>query len=291
MPFARSDLILDGKPHRLSIDLRGKIKKPQVDALRLILPLGARLNITSLHFLADPELLPCATSTPPQMPAKSSPLQVHGPLSCDGAPATSLRGRESVSINAAKKQGATLYLDLLAFAYLPGFISYDASAPPRSGTITDPSLVVATLRYADQPSASEEQFPLLVSQHRHELLNQKRSLYALRLDPTRRLLSVELTDRSAHAQLVVFRASISDQVEKSTDEDAPVPSAAMSAKCKATAALGSSAWFHVADSAGKHVDTLQAVLHKTPSPDGLALSLAVTNTSDQDAELRSTSLP
>jgi hypothetical protein len=280
-----SDLILDGKPHRLSVDLRGKIKKPQVDALRLVLPAGARLNITSLRFLADPELLPCATSIPPQMPAKSSPLQLHGPLSCDGAPATSLRGRESISIHAAEKQGATLYLDLLAFAYLPGFISYDASAPPRSGAISDPSLIVATLRYADQPSASEEQFPLLVSQHRHELLNQKRSLYALRLDPTRRLLSVELTDRSAHAQLVVFRAAISDQVEVSTDEETPVPSAAMSAKCKATAALGNSDWFHLADSAGKHVDTMQAVLHKTPSPDGLALSLAVTNTSDQDADI------
>ena len=53
--------------------------------------------------------------------------------------------------------------------------------------------MIATLRYADQPSVKEEQFPLLVAQHRHELLNQKRSLYALRLDPSRRLLSVELS--------------------------------------------------------------------------------------------------
>lgn len=279
-----SDLIFDGEPHRLSVDLRGKIKKPQVDALRLVLPAGARLKIVSMHFLADQELLPCATSTPPEMPAKSSPLLVHGLLSCDGAPATSLRGRESISIDTAGKQGATLYLDLLAFAYLPGFISYDASAPPRSAAISDPSLVIAALRYADHPSVRDEQFPVLVSQHRHELLNQKRSLYALRLDPTRRLLSVELTDRSAHAQLVVFRAAISDQAETSLDEETPVPSAAVSPKCEATAALGDSEWFRLADSVGKPVDTLQAVLHKTPSPDGLALSLAVTNTSDQDAD-------
>ncbi len=280
-----SDLIFDGEPHRLSVDLRSKIKKPQVDALRLVVPAGARLNITSMHFLADRELLPCATSTPPPMPVKSTPLSVHGPLTCDGAPATSLRGRESISIDAAGKQGATLYLDLLAFAYLPGFISYDASAPPRSAAISDPSLVIATLRYAGQPSASEEQFPLLVSQHRHELLNQKRSLYALRLDPTRRLLSVELTDRSAHAQLVVFRAAISDQVETSTDEETPIPSTAMKAQCETTATLGDSEWFHLADSTGKRVDNLKAVLHKTPSPHGLDLSLEVTNTSDQDADV------
>ena len=280
-----SDLVFDGEPHRLSIELRGKIKKPQVDALRLVLPAGARLKITSLHFLADPGLLPCATSTPPEMPAKSTPLLVHGPLSCDGAAATSLRGRESISIDSAGKQGTTLYLDLLAFAYLPGFIGYDASAPPRSAPITDPSLVIATLRYADQPSVGEEQFPVLVSQHRHQLLNQKRALYALQLDPSRRLLSVELTDRSAHAQLVVFRAAISDQAETSSDEEAPVPSVAMSAKCEATATLRDSEWFHLADSVGKPIDTLQAVLHKTPSPHGLALSLEVTNTSNQDAEV------
>ncbi len=280
-----SDLILDGEPHTLRVDLRGKAKKAQVDALRVVLPAGARLKIASLHFLADPGLLPCATSTPPGMPAKSRPLLVHGPLSCDGAPATSLRGRESISIDAGGKQGTTLYVDLLAFAYLPGFKSYDASEPPRSGVINDPSLVIATLRYADQPSVREEQFPVLVSQHRHELLNQKRSLYALRLDPSRRLLSVELTDRSSHVQLVVFRAAISGHAESSSDEETPVPSGAMSAKCDPTAALGDSEWFHLTDGAGKRAGTLRAVLHKTPSPHGLALSLEVTNNSNQEADV------
>ena len=280
-----NDLIFDGEPHRLRVDLRGKVKKPQVDALRLVLPAGARLKITSLHFVADPGLLPCAASPPPEMPANSRPLRVHGPLSCDGAPATSLRGRESIFIEAAGKRGTTLYVDLLAFAYLPGFLGYDASAPPRSAAIRDPSLVIATLRYADRPSVKEEQFPVLVSQHRHELLNQKRSLYALRLDPSRRLFSVELADRSSHAQLVVFRAAVSGQAEPSSDEETPVPSIAMSAQCEASAALGDSEWFHLADSAGKRVETLQAVLHKTPSPLGLALSLEMTNASNQEAEV------
>ena len=36
-----SDLIFDGEPHTLRVDLRGKVKKPQVDALRLVLPAGA----------------------------------------------------------------------------------------------------------------------------------------------------------------------------------------------------------------------------------------------------------
>ena len=59
----------------------------------------------------------------------------------------------------------------------------------------------------------------------------------------------------------------------------------MSAQCEAAATLGDSEWFHLADSAGKRVDTLQAELHKTPSPHGLALSLEVTNTGNQEAEV------
>ena len=132
-----SDLIFDGEPHRLSVDLRGKIKKPQVDALRLVLPAGARLKITSLHFLADPALLPCAASTPPEMPAKSAPLLVHGPLSCDGAPATSLRGRESISsMPQASKARLSIWTcwPLLTCQGSSAMMPPRLRAPPRSMT-------------------------------------------------------------------------------------------------------------------------------------------------------------
>ena len=278
------DLIFDGHPHTLRIDLNGKVKTPQIDSLRFALPAGARLNIARMQFLADPGFLPCTASKGDDMPADSQLLPVHGPLSCDGAPATSLRGRESIIIDAGAKQGTTLYMDLLS--YLAGFTNYVPSAPLRPSATSDTSLVIATLRYADHSSVIEQQFPLLVSQHRHTLLNQKRSLYALRLDPSRRLLSVELADRSPHVQLVLFRAAISNHTEESNDEQGvPISTSAMNSQCNAAATLGVSEWFQVSDGSGKQVDTVRAALDRTPSPQGLTLSLELTNTGNRDVDV------
>ena len=170
------DLIFDGKPHTLKIDLKNRLKAPQIDLLRFIVPAGARLKIASMQFLADPGILPCASSQRNEMPAGSVQLAVDGPLKCDGAPATSLRGRESLVISAAGKQGATLYMDLLA--YFAGYINYIASSPQRPSESSETSAVIANIRYVDRPSEVEQQFPLLVAQHRHALLNRIRSLYA-----------------------------------------------------------------------------------------------------------------
>ena len=237
-----SDLVLDGKAHTLRVDLKDKIKEPQIDLLRFVVPAGAKLNIANLEFLGDSDVLPCGAAKAIEMPPQTVALDVHGPLSCSGAPATSLRGRESLSISASGKQGATIYLDLMAhFAGLSNYIP----APPRPHAATgqfsrdsassgiaessDSSSVIAHIRYADKPAFDEAQFPLLVSEHRHALLNLSRALYALQIDPRRRLLSVELADRSPHAQLVLFKAAISGHEETSDDEPAlPAVASAMS---------------------------------------------------------------
>ncbi len=278
------DLVFDGKPHTLRVDLKSKIKAPQIDLLRFVLPAGTQLKIAKLDFVADPEILPCAASKPSEMPSDSAKLMVRGALSCDGAAATSLRGRESLRIESNGKQGATIYLDLLA--YFAGFINYIPSSPQRPTESSESSAVIANIRYADSPAVVEQQFPLLVAQHRHVLLNRVRSLYALRIDPKRRLLSVELADRSPHAQLVLFNAALSSHVEESVDEPAAAASTpGMSSGCDAASTLSGSEWFHVADGSGKEADGVKAELTRTPTPQGLSLSLALTNSSDRDIDV------
>ena len=278
------DLVFDGKPHTLRVDLKSKIKAPQIDLLRFVLPAGARLKIAKLDFVADSGMLPCAASKPSEMPSDSTKLVVRGALSCDGAAATSLRGRESLRIEANGKQGATIYMDLLA--YFAGYINYIPSSPQRPRESSETSAVIANIRYADSPAVVEQQFPLLVAQHRHTLLNRVRSLYALRIDPKRRLLSVELADRSPHAQLVLFNAAISNHAEESVDEPAAAAStSAMNSGCDAASTLGGSEWFHVADSSGKEAGAVKAELSRAPTPQGLSLSLALTNTSDRDVDV------
>ena len=278
------DLVFDGKPHTLKVDLTSRIKTPQIDMLRFEVPGGAKLNIGKLEFVGAPELLPCAASERAAMPADTRTLMVHGELSCDGAVATSLRGKESLKIDVAGKRGTTLYLDLLV--HLAGFTNYVASQPSRPAATSETSLVIANVRYADHPAGVEQQFPLLVSEHRHTLLNQKRALYALQLDPSRQLLSVELVDRSPHVQLVLFRAALSNRGEQSADEAAPAASRlAMNPQCNVASVLGGSEWFHVSGGSDAAAKWVKASLVKTPSANGVELGLALTNTSDQDIDV------
>ena len=212
IPFHGSDLKLDGQPHTLQIDLASKLKTPQIDALEFLLPAGVQLTVDRLEFLADPGFIPCATTAQNQLPPNTHPLRVQGPLSCGEAAATSLRGREPLKIE-AQGSATTLYLDL--YFYLAGFSNYIASAPSRPSSTSDPSFAVVNVRYVDTPSEVEQQFPILVAEHRHVLLNRKRSLYAVQLDPHRRLLSIELLDRSPHVQMVLYHAALSDHAETS----------------------------------------------------------------------------
>lgn len=274
------DLILDGKPHTLRVDLKGKLKVPQVDMLRFALPDGAKLSIAELQFLAGPDALPCDASAAVEIPAASKALAVHGPLSCNGAAATSLRGRESLTIAASGKQGSTIYLDLLA--NLAGHIVHIPDLTKRITESSEPSEVIANIKYADAPSAVEQQFPVLVSEHRHVLQDQKRTLYALQIDPSRRLLSVELADRSPHVQLVLFKAAISSQRETSADEPSgPVAGAPMSSNCVAESALAGSEWFKVVGSSGAPINSVHAEVAKSATPEKLNLSLTLTNTGEE----------
>jgi hypothetical protein len=298
------DLVFDGKPHTLRVDLEEKIKTPQIDLLRFVVPTGAKLNIARLEFLGNSSLVPCTAATAVEMPADSQPVAVHGPLSCNGAAATSLRGHESLTLSASGKQGATIYLDLLA--HFAGLSNYIPSVPRQRATVTgpntaatnrfardsaaigipessDPSTVVANIKYADDPASVEQQFPLLVSQHRHALLNQTRSLYALQLDPKRPLLSVEIADHSPHVQLVLFKAAISSQHETSDDEPAlPETSSSMSSTCNVDSAFAGSQWFSID---GTSAASVHAELTKSAVPHGVGLSLALTNNGDADQDV------
>lgn len=275
VPVHGSDLKLDGRPHTLEIDLASRLKTPQIDALEFLLAAGVQLTIDRLEFLADPDFLPCAAAATFELPADARALRVQGPLTCAEAAATSLRGEEPLKIE-AHGTAATLYLDL--YFSMAGFTNYVASAPSRPASTSDPALAVVNVRYADAPSAVEQQFPLLVSEHRHVLLNRKRSLYAIELDPHRRLLSIELLDRSPHVQLVLYRAALSDHLETSADySPAPVSTRPISANCTVASTLKGSPWFRLS-----RADSLKPSLEKRETANGVHLSLSLENPTDHE---------
>ena len=275
VPFHGSDLKLDGQPHTLHIDLASNLKTPQIDALEFLVPAGVQLTVDRLEFLADPDFMPCAASAENRLPSDSHLLHVQGPLLCGEAAATSLRGHESLKIE-AQGTAATLYLDL--YFYLAGFINYIASAPSRPASTSDPSFAVVNVRYADAPSNVEQQFPVLVAEHRHALLNRKRSLYAVQLDSHRRLLSIELLDRSPHVQMVLYGAALSDHVETAIDySTAPTSTQVISRNCTVVSTLSGSSWFKVSGA-----ESLKPSLIKSETPNGVHLSLSLTNPTDHE---------
>jgi hypothetical protein len=273
-----SDLVTDGQPHTLQLELKGKMKTPQIDALEFALPSGAKLSVAELEFRGDEALLPCAEMKPAEIPAGSRTLSVGSGLKCGTGTATTLRGEQALTVAAKGAKGATLYLDL--YAHLAGFKNFDASKPQRPKETGDPRYVIANIRYADRPAEVVQEFPLLVAEHRHVIANRERGLYALELDRKRQLLSVEIKDRSPHLQLVLFGAATSDHEEASVDEPS-VPNAEtkMSATCTAENTLGRSEWFKVSDNA------IKADLKKTATAKGLALGLTLTNSGDKDADV------
>ena len=275
IPLYGGDLKLDGQPHTLQVDLTRKLKTPQIDALEFLLPEGVQLTIDRLEFLADPGFMSCAATTESQLPPNTRPLRVHGPLSCGAAVATSLRGHDPLTIE-ARGIAATLYLDL--YFCLEGFTNYIASEPSRPASSSDPSLVVANVRYADAPSEVEQQFPVLVAEHRHVLLNRKRSLYAIQLDTHRRLFSIELLDRSPHVQLALYHAALSDHVETVIDyPPSPISMQAMSRSCTLSSALSGAPWFKVSGA-----ESLKPSLKKSETPTDVHLSLSLANPTDHE---------
>ncbi len=201
------DLSADGAVHTLTVELRGRMRTAQVDQLQFTLRAGARLEIEEMEFRADGAVFPCETGGP-ALPGGTRALEIRGASRCAGAPSTTLRGRESLRIAGEGRKGGALYLS--ALANLAG-VSTFAPAEPfdqwRWKETSETANLLARIRYTD--GHEEEQFPLLVSERRHVLLNRVAAVYALALDSSRALESVELVDRSPHFQIALFRAGLS----------------------------------------------------------------------------------
>jgi hypothetical protein len=215
----------------LEVDLKGKVVTAQVDQLHFSVPAGARLTIEQLEFRSlDPT--PCVAVI--ALPISAHPLPVQG-LPCEGAAATTLRGKEAVRVAAKGRRGESLFLALTALLAV------------ADKEIRDPALAVARLQYAG--GGVEEQFPMLVSETRHVLLNRQARLYGLTLDPARALESVELVDRSPHLQLIVHSAGISSEPLEWRDPELP-PSAPAASKPPASPPdLRYSRWFSLSKGA------------------------------------------
>jgi hypothetical protein len=269
------DLILDGKPHTLKIDLKDKLKVPQIDGLRFIVPAGVDLKVAKLRFLGDAGMLPCPAKNGELIPKGSLTLTPQASLHCGNAVATSLRGRESIVIKTGNRRSSTLYMDL--YLQLAGFTNFDPALPSRPKEMAETTMVIAKIRYAGS-STEVEQFPILVEEHRHTLLNQKRALYALKLDPGRRVERVELVDRSPHLQLLLFGAALSNQTVESADNQAvPVDSSARNSYCTAENILGESEWFRVTNDAGKPANDIKGTLNKSTTENGINFSVTLAN--------------
>ncbi|HEU0141356.1 MAG TPA: DUF6259 domain-containing protein, partial [Bryobacteraceae bacterium] len=276
------DLISDGAVHTVDIELRGKLRTAQIDQLQFALPDGATLEIEDLQFRGDPAARPCTTAGPP-LPEDAVKLPARGPLACAGWPATGLRGRDSIHIEGGGRKGATLYLSMNA--QFPGVGKWLVSSQKswRDTEIKESSetaSVLARIHYAD--GSGEEQFPLLVAERRHAVLNRKAALYALSLDAARPVASIELMDRSPHAQLVLYAAGLSPKSAPSTraeEEPPPVTGPASGEpETKST--------YRVTTLEGKRAPgkAVQAEFREEKQPAGRRLSLAVKNVSSEAQE-------
>jgi hypothetical protein len=241
---------------QVEVDLRGKMKTPQIDQWQFTLPAGATLAVRELEFRAAQEM-DCGGAA--ALPAGVVTARISGPLACGRAAATSLRGREAIRIAVRGRRAAALYLSL--FPVLAGGLRETSEA----------GYAIARIRYRDHV---EEQFPLLVAERRHALLNRQAGLYALELDPQRTIESVELLDRSPHLLLALSAAGFSDQPPPEADEE--LPPAAGAAR-SGPPGYSQAPWFRAPK-------TLRAAYRA--EPDGLRhkLSLSLTNTSAAPVE-------
>ena len=278
------DLAADDAPHTVEIELRGKTRTAQIDQLQFSLPAGARLMIDELEFRGDPEVFPCQAPGP-SLPEKVERLVSRGPSTCAGWPATSLRGRESIRIDAEGRKGRTLYLSLMAhFAAATSFAPNRPLDRVRVKESSETADVVARVRYAD--GSEDEQFPWLVAERRHALLNRQGALYALELDPLRVMSTVELLDRSVHAQLVLFAAGLSPEGTPPPMEETPPAMPSVLRRPSGEPNLEGSRWYKMASATGEVVSgaVVRSDLRVNPLPGGRSLSLTLTNVSKKPQE-------
>ncbi|HUZ47290.1 MAG TPA: DUF6259 domain-containing protein [Terriglobia bacterium] len=278
------DLATDGAFHRLEIELRGKVRTAQIDQLQFSLPAGARLEIEDLEFRGGPEAFPCQAGGP-ALPVGARKLPATGPFMCGEWPATSLRGRESIRISGEERKGSTVYLSLMA--HFAGPARFSTDGPPERWEIkesSEPAWVLARIKYQD--GSEEEQFPLLVEERRHVLLNRQAALYALELDPERALASIDLMDRSSHAQLALFAAGISPQKPPAPVESETGPAFAAPSGPVRLPDFSGSAWYRIEPLAGEPAPgaAVRAELRDNQESEVRVLSLLLTNVSREVQE-------
>lgn len=269
------DLGSDGKEHTTDIELRPKMLTAQIDELLFSLPAGARLDVRDLEFLAEETAVPCRPDGA-VLPAGGEKLAALGPLTCGGFPATSLRGREAIRIEGGGRTGRTVYLSLMA--HEAGLSNFVAGRPVDSWRVKEcreTAHMVARVKYAD--GTEEEQFPLLVAERRHALVNRRPALYALAIE-ARPLASVELLDRSPHLQLLLFGAGLSRQAPPVAADESPLPPAPARRHPAGTLSVQGSPWFRVEPAQGHTAAGLRPDLKLMQDGAARLLTLAVTNT-------------
>ncbi|AMV40767.1 DUF6259 domain-containing protein [Planctomyces sp. SH-PL62] len=212
------DLAADVEPHTLDVDLRGRMRTPQIHELRFALPEGAKLAVEELTFLGGADLLPPEAG--PTLPAGAAAWGVEGGADCGGWRGTTLRGRETLRVVGEPRAGGTLYLGLFPnFANVGSFAAGRSPEEVRVKESRETADLIVRLTYAD--GGEEEQYPLSVAERRHVLANRRPALYALELEPGRPLASAEIVDRSAHAQIFVSSAGVSDDPPPGSVETLP----------------------------------------------------------------------
>lgn len=278
-----ADLKAGGQSRTVEVNLRSRLLTAQMDQLQWRLPAGAKLEIERLEFLAPGEVFSCSGG--PGLPPNATPLQASAKLSCAGSPATSLRGRESILIDAGRRKGNTVYLSLTAnFPVVTNFAPNQSVDRWRWRETSETSMLMAVIRYGD---GEEEQFPILVSQARHTVLNRKPALYALALDPDRALVAVELQDRSEHGQLVLHAAGLSPDKPPQPETESLTPPVSATALPPGDLVPAGAKWFRIEAAKGKAAPAaavLRPELTVASTSAGRLASLSVQNTGREAVE-------
>lgn len=268
-------LVADNARHTVEIDLRGKLRTPQIDELRFAVPPSAHIDIESLEFRGTAELLPCDGGLP--LPPHATRLAVTGGAGCGSSRGTSLRGKETLLVAGDRRPGRTLYLSL--FPHFANVAMFAAGRDPEKTRVKDSHETadfLVRLHYTD--GAVEEQYPLSVESRRHLLVNRKPALYTVELDPARPLASAELMDRSPHAQFLLHFAAISPEAGPQSIEEFPVSTIK---RTRPPAAPDFTVSYRIT---GAPPDAIQASLTNPNTPDGHRAALEVKNVSAEARE-------
>ena len=262
------DLTADGESHSLEVDLRDRMRTPQIHELRWSLPEGATLSVEELTFVGGPELLP---GDAPKLPPGATAWRAEAPVAAGAWRGTTMRGEESIQITGEPRAGRSFLLAIAPhFANVRMFAAGAPADKVRVKESRETADVIARITYAD--GGWEEQYPLSIAERRHVLTNKTPALYALELDQNRPVKSVELLDRSPHVQLFVAAAGISDDAPAESLETLPASSPRASGEPASPAEV--SLEYRIAEAPEGAVS---AKLSETAEPNGRRATLELEN--------------